>query len=67
MLKAQLATAIERAEADKIASICEQVSLDVGPLSGLLDQLNGHCSRDVISVGFCFFRHRILLLFFNFA
>ncbi|VDM46919.1 unnamed protein product [Toxocara canis] len=48
--EAQLATAIERAEADKIASICEQVSLDVGPLSGLLDQLNGHCSRDVISV-----------------
>uniref|UniRef100_A0A915AV04 Calcium homeostasis endoplasmic reticulum protein n=1 Tax=Parascaris univalens TaxID=6257 RepID=A0A915AV04_PARUN len=47
--EAQLAAAIERAEADKIASICEQVSLDVAPLSLLLDQLSGHCSKDVIS------------------
>ncbi|VDK47871.1 unnamed protein product [Anisakis simplex] len=47
--EAQLATAIEQTESDKIASICEQVSLDVAPLSALLDQLNGHCSKDVIS------------------
>ncbi|VDK79050.1 unnamed protein product [Litomosoides sigmodontis] len=47
--EAQLAMAIEKAEADKIASICEQVSLDVGPLSKMLDQLSGHCSKDVIS------------------
>ncbi|MCP9263881.1 Calcium homeostasis endoplasmic reticulum protein [Dirofilaria immitis] len=46
---AQLAIAIEKAEADKIASICEQVALDVEPLSKMLDQLNGHCSKDVIS------------------
>ncbi|EJW73003.1 surp module family protein, partial [Wuchereria bancrofti] len=47
--EAQLATAIEKAEADKIASICEQVALDVDPLSKMLDQLSGHCSKDVIS------------------
>ncbi|KAL3995445.1 Surp module family protein [Acanthocheilonema viteae] len=47
--EAQLAIAIEKAEADKIASICEQVALDVEPLSKMLDQLNGHCSKDVIS------------------
>lgn len=48
--QAQLAVAIEKAEASKIASICEQVSLDVEPLSKMLDQLSGHCSKDVISV-----------------
>uniref|UniRef100_A0A1I7VCH5 Calcium homeostasis endoplasmic reticulum protein n=1 Tax=Loa loa TaxID=7209 RepID=A0A1I7VCH5_LOALO len=47
--EAQLAIAIEKAEADKITSICEQVSLDVEPLSKMLDQLSGHCSKDVIS------------------
>uniref|UniRef100_A0A158R4S8 Calcium homeostasis endoplasmic reticulum protein n=1 Tax=Syphacia muris TaxID=451379 RepID=A0A158R4S8_9BILA len=47
--EAQLATAIEAAEKSKIESICEQVSLDVAPLSKLLDQLSGHCSKEVIA------------------
>ncbi|VDN22655.1 unnamed protein product [Gongylonema pulchrum] len=47
--EAQLAVAIEKAEASKITTICEQVSLDVEPLAKMLDQLSGHCSKDVIS------------------
>ncbi|VDM96091.1 unnamed protein product [Thelazia callipaeda] len=47
--EAQLALSIEKAEAAKIASVCEQVALDVEPLSRMLDHLSGHCSKDVIS------------------